>query len=134
MFLQVSVMSGSGGERRRRLARQIHAQKSSGRSFRIEKETSGRFGAEVIDARNQDGYWIVPRSWSVPRLDGSSVSSKEIPMFGGPRLDFAYFDFRLPRTSGRSRRDQVAHWRSLGLPPLPQPVKVRYSAVATGLS
>jgi hypothetical protein len=53
----------------------------------------GRFRLEVIDAHNQDGNWVGPRSWPVPWLDDGSVTSKEIPKFGRPLLDFAHFDF-----------------------------------------
>jgi hypothetical protein len=53
----------------------------------------GRFRAEVVDAHNQDGNFVGPRSWPVPWLNGGDVDAKEIPKFGKPLLDFAHFDF-----------------------------------------
>ena len=87
----------------------------------------GRFRVEVIDAQNQDGNWVGPRSWPVRWLEDGSVSSKEIPMFGKPLLDFAYFDFLALREDLEGTKWlRGDHWV---FPSLPRPVKFRYSAV-----
>lgn len=92
----------------------------------LNRGSLGRFRAEVIDAHNQDGAWVGSRSWPVPWLDGS-VDAKEIPMFGRPLLDFAHFDFlALQEDLGGTKWLNGDHWV---FPPLPQPVKARYSAV-----
>lgn len=87
----------------------------------------GRFRVEVIDVRNQDGYWVGRRSWPVPWLEDGSVGSKEIPMFGRPLLDFAHFDyFTLKEDLDTTKWLRGDHWV---FPSLPEPVKFRYSAV-----
>jgi hypothetical protein len=87
----------------------------------------GRFQVRVIDAHNQDGNWIGPRSWPVPWLDDGSIDSKQIAKFDGPKLDFAHFDFRgLQQDLEGTKWLNGNHWV---FPSLPQPVKVRYSAV-----
>ena len=87
----------------------------------------GRFRVEVIDAHNQDGNWVGPRSWPVPWLDDGSATSKEIPKFGRPLLDFAHFDFlALQEDLEGTKWLQGDHWV---FPSLPQPVAFRYSAV-----
>jgi hypothetical protein len=87
----------------------------------------GRFRVEVIDVRNQNGDWISRRSWPVPWLDDGSVTSKEIPMFGKPLLDFAHFDFlALQEDLEGTQWLRGDHWL---FPSLPEPVKFRYSAV-----
>jgi hypothetical protein len=81
----------------------------------------------VIDVRNQSGDWIGRRSWPVPWLDDGSVTSKEIPMFGKPLLDFAHFDFlALQKDLEGTQWLRGDHWV---FPSLPEPVKFRYSAV-----
>lgn len=87
----------------------------------------GRFRVEVIDARNQDGNWIGPRSWPVPWLEDGSVGAKDVPMFGKPLLDLAHFDFLgIQEDLEGTKWLNGHHWvfRSL-----PQPVTFRYSAV-----
>jgi hypothetical protein len=87
----------------------------------------GRFRIEVIDAHNQDSNWVGPRSWPVPWLDDGSVDAKEIPKFGKPLLDFAHFDFlALQEDLEGTKWLHGNHW---AFPSLPQPIKVRYSAV-----
>jgi hypothetical protein len=87
----------------------------------------GCFRVEVIDAHDQDGNWAGPRSWPVPWLDDGSVRSKEVPKFGKPLLDFAHFDFlRLQEDLEGTKWLNGDHWV---FPSLPQPIKVRYSAV-----
>jgi hypothetical protein len=87
----------------------------------------GRFRVEVIDAHNQDGNWVGPRRWPVPWLEDGSVTSKEIPKFGRPLLDFAYFDlFALKEDLEGTKWLRGDHWV---FPSLPQPVRFRYSAV-----
>ena len=87
----------------------------------------GRFRVEVIDAHNQDGNWVGPRSWPVPWLEDGSVTSKEIPKFGKPLLDFAHFDFlALQEDLEGTKWLRGDHWV---FPSLPQPVTFRYSAV-----
>lgn len=87
----------------------------------------GRFRVEVIDAHNQDGNWVGPRRWPVPWLEDGSVTSKEIPKFGRPSLDFAHFDFpALQEDLEGTKWLRGGHWV---FPSLPQPVAFRYSAV-----
>ena len=87
----------------------------------------GRFRVEVIDAHNQDGNWVGPRRWPVPWLEDGSVTSKEIPKFGRPLLDFAHFDFpALQEDLEGTKWLRGDHWV---FPSLPQPVTFRYSAV-----
>lgn len=86
----------------------------------------GRFRVEVIGTHDQDGNWIGPRSWPVPWLNGS-VDAEEIPMFGKPLLDFAHFDLLgLQEDLEGTKWLNGDHWV---FPSLPQPIKVRYSAV-----
>jgi hypothetical protein len=59
----------------------------------------GRFRAEVIDARNQDGDWIGPRSWPVPWLEDGSIEPKEIPNHRRPAPS---------RRSGRLLPDSIS--------------------------
>ena len=87
----------------------------------------GRFRVEVVDAHNQNGDWIGPRSWPVPWLEGGSTDSKEIPMHGKPLLDFAHFNFLgLREDLEGTKWLRGEHWV---FPSLPEPVKFRYSAV-----
>jgi pimeloyl-ACP methyl ester carboxylesterase len=87
----------------------------------------GNFRAEVVDAHDQDGNWIGPRSWPMPWLDDGSVKSKEIPTFGKPLLDFAQFDFLgLKQDLDGTKWLNGNHWVFVSLP---QPVKASYSAV-----
>ena len=87
----------------------------------------GRFRVEVTDAHNQDGNWVGPRSWPVPWLEDGSVDAKQIPMFGKPLLDFAQFDYlNLQEDLEGTKWLNGDHW---AFPSLPQPIKVRYSAV-----
>ena len=87
----------------------------------------GSFRVEVIDAQNQDGNWVGPRSWPVPWLEDGSVSSKDIPKFGKPLLDFAHFDFLgLREDLEGTKWLRGDHWV---FPSRPEPVKFRYSAV-----
>jgi len=87
----------------------------------------GSFRVEVIDAHNQDGNWIGRRSWPVPWLDDGSVGATQIPKFGKPLLDFAHFDFLgLQQDLDGTKWLRGEHWV---FPSLPDPVKVRYSAV-----
>ncbi len=87
----------------------------------------GRFRVEAIDAHNQDGNWVGPRRWPVPWLEDGSVTSKEIPKFGRPSLDFAHFDFpALQEDLEGTKWLRGGHWV---FPSLPQPVAFRYSAV-----
>ena len=87
----------------------------------------GRFRVEAIDAHNQDGNWVGPRRWPVPWLEDGSVTSKEIPKFGQPLLDFAHFDFpALQDDLEGTKWLRGDHW---AFPSLPQPVTFRYSAV-----
>lgn len=86
-----------------------------------------RFQVEVIDAQNQDGNWVGPRSWPVPWLDDSSVTAKEIPKFGKPLLAFAQFDFLgLREDLEGTKWLNGDHWL---FPSLPQPIKIGYSPV-----
>jgi hypothetical protein len=87
----------------------------------------GRFGVEVIDAHNQDGEWVGPRSWPVPWLEDGSVTSKDIAKFGKPLLDFAHFDLLgLREDLDGTKWVRGDHWI---FPSRPEPVKFRYSAV-----
>lgn len=87
----------------------------------------GRFRVEVIEARNQNGNWVGPRSWPVPWLEDGSVGAKEVPMFGRPLLDLAHFDFLgLQEDLEGTKWLKGNHWT---FPSLPQPVTFRYSAV-----
>jgi hypothetical protein len=92
----------------------------------------GRFRVEVVDARNQNGNWVGPRSWPVPWLEDGSVGAKEVPMFGKPLLDLAHFDFLgLQEDLEGTKWLKGNHW---AFPSLPQPVTFRYSAVGRGPS
>jgi hypothetical protein len=91
----------------------------------------GRFRAEVIGIRDQDGQAPVTPvgGWPVPWLDDGSVTAKDIPATGSPRLDFAHFSL------GNLREDVEGtkwlngdHWT---FPSLPGAVTVRYPAVRT---
>jgi hypothetical protein len=91
----------------------------------------GRFRAEVIDIRDQDGQApVAPTTgWPVPWLDNGSVTARDIPEAGSLRLDFAHFSL------GNLREDLEGtkwlngdHWI---FPSLPGAVKVRYPAVRT---
>jgi len=91
----------------------------------------GRFRAEVIGIRDQDGQAPVTPvgGWPIPWLDDGTVSAKDIPTAGSPRLDFAHFSL------GNLREDLEGtkwlngdHWT---FPSLPGAVKVRYPAVRT---
>lgn len=87
----------------------------------------GHFRVEVIDVHNQNGDWAGPRSWPVPWLEDGSVTSKAVPMFGKPLLDFAHFDFLALREDLEGTKWlRGDHWV---FPSLPEPVKFRYSAV-----
>jgi hypothetical protein len=87
----------------------------------------GRFRVEVIDAHDQDGNWFGPRSWPVPWLEDGSVTSKEIPKFGKPLLDFARFDFpALQEDLQGTKWLRGDHWV---FPSLPQLVTFHYSPV-----
>ena len=91
----------------------------------------GRFRAEVTGIRDQDGQApVIPRNgWPVPWLDDGSVTSKDIPTAGSPRLDFAYFNLgNLREDLEGTKWARGDHWT---FPSLPDPVKVRYSAVRT---
>jgi hypothetical protein len=93
----------------------------------LNRGSLGRFRVEVVDAHDQDGNWIGPRSWPVPWLDGGLVGSMEIPKFGKPLLDFAQFDFPgLEQDLEGTKWLNGDHWVFMSLP---QPIKVRYSAV-----
>jgi hypothetical protein len=91
----------------------------------------GRFRAEVIGIRDQDGQApVAPAAgWPVPWLDDGSVTARDIPEAGSLRLDFAHF------SPGNLREDLEGtkwlngdHWT---FPSLPGAVKVRYPAVRT---
>jgi hypothetical protein len=87
----------------------------------------GRFRVEVIDAHNQNGDWVGPRSWPVPWLEDGSVGSKEIPKFAKPLLDFAHFDFlALQEDLDGTKWLRGNHWV---FPSRPEQVTFRYSAV-----
>ena len=62
----------------------------------------GKFRAEVVAAHDQDTNWIGPGTWPIPWLDGS-VDAQEIPMFGKPLLDFAFFDLVWPQGGSGKR-------------------------------
>jgi len=53
----------------------------------------GRFRAEVIGIRDQDGQAPVTPGggWPVPWLDDGSVTARDIPEARSLRLDFAHF-------------------------------------------
>ena len=87
----------------------------------------GRFRVQVIDAHNQDGNWVGPRSWPVPWLEDGSTGSRETPTFGKPMLDFAHFDYLgLQEDLEGTKWLRGNHWV---FPSLPEPVAFRYSAV-----
>jgi len=87
----------------------------------------GHFRVRVIDAHNQVGNWIGPRSWPVPWLDDGSIDAKQVAKFDGPKLDFAHFDFLgLQEDLEGTKWLKGNHWV---FPSQPEPVKVRYSAV-----
>jgi hypothetical protein len=91
----------------------------------------GRFRAEVTGVRDQDGQVpLTPGAgWPVPWLDDGSVSSKDIPVAGSPRLDFAYFSLASLREDLEGTKWLNGdHWT---FPSLPGAVRVRYPAVRT---
>jgi hypothetical protein len=93
----------------------------------LNRGESGRFRAEVIDAHNQDGEFVGPRSWPVPWLADGAVASTDIPTAGKPLLDFAHFDYlRLKDDLEGTQWLKGDHWV---FPSLPEPIKLRYSAV-----
>lgn len=91
----------------------------------------GRFRAEVISIRDQDGQAPVTPvgGWPIPWLDDGSVTVKDIPTAGSPRLDFAHFSLsNLREDLEGTKWLNGDHWT---FPSLPGPVQVRYSAVRT---
>jgi hypothetical protein len=91
----------------------------------------GRFRAEVASIRDQAGQAPVTAGsgWPTPWLDDGSVTSKDIPMAGSPRLDFAYFNLaNLRKDLEGTQWVNGDHWT---FPSLPSLVKVRYPAVRT---
>ena len=91
----------------------------------------GRFRAEVIRIRDQDGQapLTAGSGWPVPWLDDGSVTSKGIPTAGSRRLDFAYFNqAHLREDLEGTKWLNSDHWT---FPSLPGPVTVRYPAVRT---
>ncbi len=91
----------------------------------------GRFRAEVTGIRDQDGQapLTAGSGWPVPWLDDGSVTSKDIPTAGSPRLDFAYFNLaNLREDLEGTKWANGGHWT---FPSLPNPVTVSYSAVRT---
>ena len=93
--------------------------------------SSGRFRAEVISIRDQDGQAPVTPvgGWPIPWLDDGSVTVKDIPTAGSPRLDFAHFSLsNLREDLEGTKWLNGDHWT---FPSLPGPVQVRYSAVRT---
>jgi hypothetical protein len=89
----------------------------------------GLFRAEVTGIRDQDGRTPVTPGggWPVPWLDDGSVTSKDIPTAGSPRLDFAYFSLdNLREDLEGTKWLNGDHWT---FPSLPSAVKVRYPAV-----
>ena len=91
----------------------------------------GRFRAEVTGIRDQDGQAPVTAGsgWPVPRLYDGSVTSKDIPTAGNPRLDFASFNLaNLREDLEGTKWTNGDHWT---FPSLPSPIKIRYPAVRT---
>ena len=91
----------------------------------------GRFRAEVTSIRDHDGRAPVTPGggWPIPWLDNGSVTSRDIPMAGSPRLDFAHFNLaNLREDLEGTKWVNGDHWV---FPALPSPVSVRYSAVRT---
>jgi hypothetical protein len=91
----------------------------------------GRFQAEIIGIRDQDGRAPLTsrKGWPVPWLDDGSVMSRDLPTAGNSRLDFAYFNLENLREDLEGTKwVRGDHWT---FPSLPSPVKVRYSAVRT---
>jgi hypothetical protein len=104
------------------------------RGFRLvaqNRGSLGRFRAEVTDIRDQDDQTPVTAGsgWPIPWLDDGSVTAKDIPTAGSPRLDFAYFNLaNLREDLEGTKWVNGDHWT---FPSLPSPVKVTYSAVRT---
>jgi hypothetical protein len=91
----------------------------------------GRFRAEVIGIRDQDGQAPVTSGggWPIPWLDDGSVTAKDIPTAGSPRLDFAHFSLsNLREDLEGTKWLNGDHWT---FPSLPGTVNVRYPAVRT---
>ncbi|MBD0689366.1 hypothetical protein [Streptomyces sp. CBMA123] len=87
----------------------------------------GRFRVKVIDAHDQDGGWVGPRSWPVPWLEDGSVDAKAVPKFDRPLLDLAGFDFPALREDLEGTKWlRGDHWV---FPSLPKAVTFRYQAV-----
>jgi len=90
-----------------------------------------RFRAEVTRIRDQDGLPPVTAigGWPIPWLDDGSVTSRDIPMAGSPRLDFAHFNLANLRADLEGTKwVNGGHWT---FPTLPSPVSIRYSPVRT---
>lgn len=110
-----------------RLMRDLDAATGRFRLGALNRGDFGRFRVEVVDARNQDGDWVGPRTWPVPWLEDGSVESREISTFSRPLLDFAHFECpALQEDLESTKWVRGGHWV---FPTFPQPVRFRYSAV-----
>lgn len=79
----------------------------------------GRFRAEVIGIHDQDGQAPVTplRGWPIPWLDDGSITAKDIPTAGSPRLDIAHFSLsNLREDLEGTKWLNGDHWTFPGLP------------------